>query len=429
MSKHKPSIMVIFLTVFIDLVGFGIVVPLVALLSKDYGASGLISGIIGASYSVGQFVFAPIWGRLSDRVGRRPILMLSSAGAALSYLLFGFGCSLSNPTAALWTLLISRTLAGICGGNITVAQAYIADITPREKRSRSMGLIGMAFGLGFICGPIIGGIGLKYIGATGPGWLAAGICAFNFLLMSMILQESRKPTSEAAKPRPHLKQWGHTLSQPKIGLLIFVFFLATFAFSCFEWTLPWLINDNFQLGLTRDEIKHATTVTTLFVFCGLIGALVQGGLTGRLVKKFGEPTSIAISLFLTGISLSFLPFLKGNGQLLWSRLFHEDGFPWTKMLFVLALLAAGSQLTRPPIFGLLSNLTPENEQGATIGVAQGVGSMARIVGPLFAGILYDFRPSLPYLICGAVSILAGLIAVQRLRGAHGSSTPSIVAVE
>jgi len=278
-----------------------------------------------------------------------------------------------------------------------------------------MGLIGMAFGLGFICGPIIGGLGLKYLGHSGPGWLAAGICAANFLLALFILAESRTPSSEHAKERPHFQQWGHTLAQPKIGLLVLVFFLATFAFSCFEITLPLLINDNFHLGISNiDEIRGATTIVSLFVFCGFIGAFVQGGATGRLVKKFGEPKLIAVSLVMTGVSLALLPLIKGNGQLLWSHLFHSDGGPWVEMLVVLALLAIGSSLTRPPVFGLLSNFTTEHEQGATIGIAQSAGSLARILGPLFAATLYYIVPALPYMICGAISILAGLIAIAYL---------------
>jgi len=420
--KKGPSVLVIFLTVFIDLIGFGIVVPLIALYSKNLHASSWMIGVIGASYSAAQFVFAPIWGRMSDRLGRRPILLISTAGAALSYVLFAIGSGLANSTAALTILLISRAFAGACGGNITVAQAYIADITPPADRSRKMGLIGMAFGLGFICGPIIGGLGLKYFGNTGPGWLAAGICAANFILAFFILSESRKPTSDPAKPRPHLAQWGHTLSQPKIGLLVLIFFLATFAFSCFELTLPLLINDNFQLNLTMDELRHATTVTSLFVFCGLIGAFVQGGATGRLVKLLGETKLIAFSLLLTGLSLVLLPYVKGSGPLPWAHLFSAGNGSWVKMLLVLGLLAIGSQLTRPPLFGLLSNLTPENEQGATIGVAQGVGSLARIFGPLFAAPLYFHIQALPYVICGAISILAGLIAVAFLPSRRALAT-------
>lgn len=413
--KKGPSVLVIFLTVFIDLIGFGIVVPLIALYSKSYGASGWLIGVIGASFSAAQFVFAPIWGRLSDRLGRRPILLISTAGAALSYVLFAVGSGLANHTAALAILLISRTFAGACGGNITVAQAYIADITPPESRSKRMGLIGMAFGLGFIFGPVIGGLGLKYLGYAGPGWLAAGICGANFLLAFFILAESRTPSSEHAKERPRFNQWAHTLAQPKIGLLVLIFFLATFAFSCFEITLPLLINDDFHLGITNiDEIRGATTIVYLFVFCGLIGAFVQGGATGRLVKKFGEPKLIAFSLFMTGASLVLLPLIKGDGQLFWSRIFHPEGLPWVKMLLVLALLAVGSSLTRPPVFGLLSNYTSADEQGATIGVAQSAGSLARILGPLFAATLYVHIAALPYLICGGVSVIAGLIAIAYL---------------
>ena len=424
--KKGPSVFIIFLTVFIDLIGFGIVVPLIALYSRSYGASGLLIGVIGASFSAAQFIFAPIWGRLSDRVGRRPILLISSAGAALSYVMFAIGSGLENHAVGLWVLLLSRTFAGVCGGNITVAQAYIADITPPENRSKRMGLIGMAFGLGFIFGPVIGGIGLKFLGSTGPGWLAAAICAFNFILALFILAESWTPSSEHAKARPRLQQWGHSLSQPKIALLILIFFLATFAFSCFEITLPLLINDNFHLGLSDiDQIKGATTVIYLFVFCGLIGAVIQGGAIGRLVKKFGERKLIALSLFLTGLSMVLLPLVKGQGQLLWGQLLGHEGIPWLKMLGVLSLLSIGSSITRPPVFGLLSNLTSAHEQGATIGVAQSAGSLARILGPIFAAGLYTHIPALPYMVCGGISILAGLIAVMYLpSGQHAVVNPA-----
>ena len=416
--KRQPSVLVIFLTVFIDLIGFGIVVPLVPVYSKHYGASGLMIGAIIASFSAMQFVFSPIWGRLSDRHGRRPILLLSTAGASMSYVLFAFGAGLDNHAAALWTLLLSRAFAGICGGNITVAQAYIADITPPEDRSRKMGLIGMAFGLGFIFGPAIGGFGLKWFGPTGPGWAAAVLCAANFILAYLILAESWKPASENVRGRPRWQQWTHTLAEPKIGLLIIIFFLATFAFSCFESTLPLLVNDNFNLGIARDETRPAMTVIWLFVFCGTIGAVIQGGAIGRLVKRFGEPGLIGASLVITGVSLALLPFVKGNGQLLWSAVLLGKDWPWTTMLLVLALLAVGSSLTRPPVFGLLSILTSAEEQGATLGVAQSAGSLARIVGPLFANVLYARIAPLPYVICGAISITAGALALWLLAGAR-----------
>src|SRR5437763_1265271 len=192
---RKPSTLVIFLTVFIDLIGFGIVLPLLPLYNRDLGASGWLIGVIQASFSAMQFLFAPSWGRLSDRIGRRPVLLVSTAGAAASYLLFAYGCGLADKNAALWVLLASRILAGICGANITVAQAYIADITPPEERSKKMGLIGMAFGLGFIFGPWLSGYAMKYLGLSGPGWLAAAFCAANFIFALIKLPESLKPDS------------------------------------------------------------------------------------------------------------------------------------------------------------------------------------------------------------------------------------------
>src|SRR5215831_15496434 len=233
---RKPSVLVIFLTVFIDLVGFGIVVPLVPIYSKHLvpdcikplWAQGLAIGVIIASFSAMQFIFSPIWGRLSDRYGRRPILLISTAGAAMSYVLFALSATLQSHVAGLALIVVSRAFAGLFGGNITVAQAYIADITPADQRSRRMGLIGMAFGLGFIFGPAIGGLSLKHLGSTGPGWVAAALCATNFILALFILVESRQPGSGQVTQRPHLDQWLHTLTQPRVGLLVIVFFLATF---------------------------------------------------------------------------------------------------------------------------------------------------------------------------------------------------------
>jgi MFS transporter, DHA1 family, tetracycline resistance protein len=425
---RKPSVLVIFLTVFIDLVGFGIVVPLVPIYSRHYGAHGVTIGIIIASFSAMQFLFSPIWGRLSDRYGRRPILLISTAGAAASYVLFALSSGLQNTTAALSLMLISRIFAGICGGNITVAQAYIADITPPEQRTKKMGLIGMAFGLGFIFGPAIGGFSLKHVGNSGPGWIAAGLCAANFLLALFILTESLKPSAELepVPQRPHLDQWQHTLSRPRIGLLIVVFFLATFCFSCFESTLPLIVSDNFHLNIQADETS-ASTVAYLFVFCGLIGAFVQGGAIGRLVKKFGEPKLIAISLALTGVSMALLPFIRGQAQLSWGVLVKSEGTPWLLMLLALALLSIGTSVTRPPLFGMLSNLAGSHEQGATIGVAQSAGSLARILGPIFATSLLPLGAALPYLICTAVLLTTTLLVAQRLGGGTAASAPPAAA--
>ncbi|MGE5170147.1 MAG: MFS transporter [Rudaea sp.] len=418
MTHAKPSMLVVFLTVFIDLVGFGIVVPLVPIYSRHFGASGWQIGVVIASYSAMQFVFSPIWGRLSDHHGRRPILLVSTAGAALSYVLFALASDVAGHPLGLGMLLVSRMVAGACGGNITVAQAYVADITPPEDRAKRMGLIGMAFGLGFIFGPAISGVALALGGAAAPGWTAAALCAANFLLAWFILAESLNRGSVPSRRRPQVSQWMHTLSQPRIGLLVLIFFLATFAFSCFESTLPLLVSDNFDLGIAVDAARPATTVVSLFVFCGVIAALVQGGAIGALVKALGEPRLVALSLLLTGVALALLPFIKGQGPLVWSALLRASNGPWIAMLLALALLSIGSALTRAPLFALLSNLAAPTEQGATIGVAQSAGALARIVGPLFAASLYFHAPALPYVVCGAISIAAAAAATLRLASAR-----------
>jgi MFS family permease len=205
-----------------------------------------------------------------------------------------------------------------------------------------------------------------------------------------------------------------------------VFFLATFCFSCFESTLPLVVSDNFHLNVQQDETS-ASTVAYLFVYCGLIGALVQGGAIGRLVKKLGEPKLIAVSLVLTGISLALLPFITGTADLSWGVLTRPEGHGWLAMLGALALLSIGSSLTRPPLFGLLSNLTPAHEQGANIGVAQGAGSLARILGPLFATGLLPYQPALPYLVCTGVLLCTTALVVQRFRGEQSDTRAADVA--
>jgi MFS family permease len=311
-------------------------------------------------------------------------------------------------------MILSRMLAGLCGGNITVAQAYIADITPPEDRSRKMGLIGMAFGLGFIFGPILGGVSLHTLGESGPGWIAAVLCAANFVLASFVLVESRKPTSQPIAHRPHIDQWLHTLKHPRVGTLVIVFFLATFCFSCFESTLPLIVSENFKLDIQKDQAA-ATTVVYLFAYCGIVGAFVQGGAIGRLVKKLGEPKLIAISLVLTAISLAPMPFIKGDAALELGTLFKSAGIPWLELLLALGVLSIGSGLTRPPLFGLLSNLTAEHEQGAVLGVAQSAGSLARIVGPIFATTLHDWIPAVPYVSCAVLLFLSTGLLVQRFK--------------
>lgn len=390
----KTSVSVIFLTVLVDLVGFGLILPLIPIYSENFHAQKWMIGAIIASYSLMQFIFAPIWGRVSDRIGRRPVLLGSTACACLSYVIFAIGSGLSGETALI-VLLISRMFAGICGANITVAQAYIADITPPENRSAKMGLIGMAFGLGFILGPVLGAMSSHFFGLTGPGWTAAALCAMNFMLAFARLGESWQPAAHSHIRRAHLEQWMHTLSTPRLNLLIAIFFLATFSFTCFESTIGLLIINNFKIDTGKSLVK----VSLLIAYCGVLGAAVQGGGTKRLVKKLGEPKLIASSLFLAAAGIGVLPFL----------------FHWGILLAGLGVFAIGSSLTRPPVFGMISMLAPSHEQGATMGVAQGIGSLARIAGPPFATILFGWRVSLPYLICAGLCFVTGIITLQYLK--------------
>ena len=447
---RKASLLIIFLTVFIDLVGFGIVLPMLPLYSKEFGASGLAAGGIVAAYSLMQFIFSPIWGRLSDRVGRRPVLLISTAGACISYSVFAIGCVEKN----VLLLLASRLAAGICGANLSVASAYIADISPPEDRSKRMGLIGMAFGFGFIFGPVLGALSAGWFGVAGPGWVAASICGFNLILAFFILGESRSPESEPAEPAPRLSQLGKILKRPQLGYLIGVFFLATFCFTCFESTfavlfagtkerpgnfqfveevdLPkgedvrWEVNDGDEVRkgdllavsrsgqsltastagrLDRLEDNSAQINTTktkaywLMAFCGFIGAIVQGGCIGPLVKYLGEKKLVVIGISCVGLSLAFIPYCT-----------HDIGLAC--LMIMLALFAISSSLYRAPTFGLISLNASAEEQGEVMGVTQSVGSLARIIGPLFALGLMDIRIDLPYLICAVIAILAAIPAAK-----------------
>ena len=253
--------------------------------------------------------------------------------------------------------------------------------------------------------------------------MAAALCASNFILALFVLSESLQPCSDRAPERPHLDQWAHTLTQPKIGLLVLVFFLATFCFSCFESTLALLVCDNFHLDIHKDETS-ATTVVYLFAFCAIIGAMVQGGMIGRIVKKMGEPKVIALSLLLTAVSFAPLPFIKGDSQLTMKILFQPAGVSWWWLLLALGTLSIGSSLTRPPLFGLLSNLTPAGEQGAVIGIAQSAGSMARILGPLFATTLLHRSPPIPYLACVGILLATTFLVLRRLSPRDPAASPS-----
>ena len=394
--RSGSPLLVIFLTVFIDLIGFGICLPLLPKYAERYGAQGWKIGAAMGVYSLMQLVFAPWWGQLSDRIGRRPVLLVSNFGSIVAYGLFGLSAQFVGETG-FWILVGSRVFAGICGANLSVASAFIADVTTPEKRSKGMGLIGMAFGLGFILGPVLGSQAFKHFGLAGPGVVAAVICAINFVLGCIILPETRKKDAAPPVRRPRFEQIRHVLAMKEVGFIIGIYFLGTFAFTAFESTLPLLLDA--KLKFDEEHVGY------VFAFCGIMAAMVQGGGIGRLVKSFGERRLIGTSLIVVAISLVLMPLANTLATLLGA----------------LAVFAIGSGINRAPTMGLISQLSPADEQGTTLGVAQSAGTLARVLGPTVATTLYDVWLPAPYLACATIALLAGLLAALRLMGSTAKS--------
>ncbi len=360
---------VLFLTVFLDLIGFGIVLPLLPFFASHFGASGLMVTGLSSVFSFMQFLSAPFWGRLSDRLGRRPVLLCSLAGSTLSYLALGFCTS-------FWQIFATRVMAGFFGANIAVANAYIADITLPENRSRGMGLIGAAFGLGFVLGPGIGACIAHF--AENPvhpervyhaiGWVAGAICGINFLVACFTLVESRPPEKRRHDSIPLKLRWflgKRMFSNRTIAFLVALYFVLGFGFSNFENLFALLIRGKFGY-----DVKEGNY---FFLFIGLVVALVQGGLIGRLVKLFGERHLILFACMLFAASMILIPWCH--------YLWH--------LLMVLAGLGIGQGLNRSTIMGLISQQVGPEEQGEVMGLAQSAGSLARILGPLVGGLLFD----------------------------------------
>ena len=381
---RKPTLATIFLVVFIDLIGFGIVLPLLQFWGRDLGASGFKVGLIIASFSIMQFLFAPFWGRLSDRFGRRPILLISLLGSTLSYVLFANSHS--------WIeLLISRCFAGFCGANIAVAQAYIADITPPEKRSKGMGMIGMAFGLGFILGPVIGGITVGQTHAYGAaGWIASGLCGINFLMAIFLLPESLKTKGTS-------KEWSRFnrgVSGKRYSKWVWCLFGVTFcsnlAFTIWETTFGMWLKQNVHYQFTGQQFSY------LLACVGLVSAFVQGGVIGKLVKAFGEEKLLCWSNGLMIATNFLIPFCTSLGWL----------------VFVLVGLALGNGICRPTLYGSVSLSFSSEEQGTILGGLQSISSLARIVGPLLGGWLIDLNLNAPFWLSAASLVVAGILLLQ-----------------
>lgn len=393
--RAQARLSILFFTVFVDLVGFGMVLPLLPLYADGFGASGAAVGLLVTSYSVAQFFMAPLWGRLSDRFGRRPIIILGLVGSGLAYLVFAWSRSLT------W-LFASRILAGIGGSTVPVAEAYIADVTPPEKRAGNMGLIGAAFGLGFIVGPATGGI-LATVSFEAPGLAAAGLCFANAVVAGIFLGETLPPHRRGAAVRPSfrytLEGLGRALRSPQLRYVLVLYFLFTVAFAVIQPTLSLFGQSRFALD--NREVGY------LFAFLGLISAAVQGGLVRRLVPVFGE---------VRLVRFSGIPFVAGL-----ILLGLSPSIP--VLLLAIALLAVGYGGALPPILGLVSRVSPPELQGGILGVGQSVGSLARIVGPALAGIAFDVGVAMPYLLGASVAALATVLAAGMRPGFGPAPAP------
>ena len=382
--KMHMALGLMFLTVFIDLIGFGIVIPLLPLYAKELGGSAETAGLLLMSYSLMQFFFAPMWGRLSDKIGRKPVLLISLTASAIGYSIWGFSNSLAM-------LFISRIVAGFGNANLAVAQAYITDVTPEDYRSQGMGMIGAAFGLGFVLGPAIGGTAM-YFGAHPNylGFLAAFFSVVDLIFTAIIVKE---PESRKEKARdPFARGAGFyfgTIANKKYALPLLIIFVSTFAFANMETTLVLLTTQYYNFTMVQNSY--------LFVALGLVMVVVQGGLIRPLAKKYADAplisagtALIAVGLLLTPITHSFIVMCVG-----------------------LLLLATGSGINNPANSSLLSKLSPKEETGGVMGIGQSMSTLGRILGPPAGGYLFDaMGAGSPYFLGAACMLLACLLSFQ-----------------
>ncbi len=375
----KMALLLIFLTVFIDLVGFGIIIPVLPTYAKNFGADGLMVGLLLASYSLMQFFFTPFWGRLSDKVGRRPILLTSLAASAIGYLIWGLSASLPM-------LFLSRLVAGFGNANLAVAQAYISDVTSEENRAKGMGLIGAAFGLGFVLGPAIGGLASPW-GLNTIGYLAAACSLIDLVLTFFLLPEPEKRSQAAherfsVEPNFYLK----TLSNKKLKASLLIFFISTFAFANMEATLVLLTEEQFHFTASQNA--------WMFFYIGIIMVLVQGGLIGRLSKRFGEKKLIVAGSILVAAGLLLTPATT-NVPVLYAALF---------------LLAIGSGINTPSNQSILSKLAGQGQVGGIMGIGQSLATLGRIFGPIVSGFAFEHMGlSAPYAIGAAAMLIVAAL--------------------
>ena len=404
MPKSRSPLVIIFITIFIDLVGFGIVIPVLPLYAERYGASESTIGLLLAVYSMMQFIFAPILGKISDRVGRRPVLLVSLIGTSVGFLIMGFanrlpqGIGFVGISATLIWLFTARIIDGISGGNISTAQAYIADVTPPEERSRGMGLIGVAFGLGFIFGPAIGGV-MSHVSPEAPFFFASALAAANVTALYFLLPESLSPEHRGqAHSRGNLFDVLKESGNWHLKSVMATYFFATLAFA--------MMTATYALFASKRFAFDATHTGYVFAFVGVIGAVIQGGLLGRLVKAFGEKTLAVVGTAIFAVSLFALP-ISGTVAML---LLTSTG------------VAIGNSFVTPTLNGMASKGVGPAAQGRILGMMASAASLARIFGPVLGGVLLD-RDSRslaaqlthygrsPYWTSGTIMLIAMVLAI------------------
>lgn len=384
MNKHALNI--IFLIVLIDLLGFGLILPLLPYIAERYQADAFKIGLLTATYSLFQLIASPILGHLSDRYGRKKLLIISQIGSVIGYLLLAFAQSLPM-------LFLSRAIDGATGGNISIAQAYIADVTDRKNRARGMGFIGAAFGIGFAIGPAVGGLLYKFGSFELPALFAAFIGLVAVIATAVILQESvdLTQTDKSIKVKLNLNHLKTVLSLPAIFLLTLTFFLTSFAFSSLTGTFAVWAEQTLGLG--------PSTVGIAFTYIGVMSIIAQLKLLPAMVKKFGERKTLLISLPFLSLGTFLVP-LSTSVPLL---------------LVFMFLIVIGNSLSGPTSTALASENVSPDAYGGTLGVMQSAGSLGRIAGPILGGWLFSrYSAAMPYTFAAVVVMLAFFLLVKFL---------------
>ncbi len=401
--KNRSVLSIIFLTVFIDLLGFGMILPLLPVWAEKFTADKTAIIALSAAYSLAQFVCAPLWGRLSDRVGRRPIILLSLIGGSFSFLAMAYSPSLGYLYAA-------RVVQGIfTAGGLASAPALVADVTTREERARGMGMIGAAFGLGFIFGPWFGGE-LGKISTALPFYVAAALCILNFFWAFVMLPETRP--QRGAHPGGEglfsLSRLIEALRHPELAFLLVIFFVNTLAFANLESTFTLFVQDHFQIHSQRDVVAYTGRILG---YVGIIAVIVQGGFIGRLTRMFGERRLLVAGILMVGIGLIAIP--------------ETHGIP--ALLAVLALVSVGSGIGNPSIQSLISGAAAEEHMGGILGISQGLGSLARFAGALWGAFAYGrIGIAWPYWSGGVLLLLSFAAAAAKLLPRARQSAPASI---